>query len=513
MDCVVIVDFGSQYTHLIARRIRELNVYSEIVPFWDADKIKEASAIILSGGPMSVYDDDAPKISPKLLRRWMDRRIPILGICYGHQLLAYLLGGDVREGDRGEYGSSVLKVLKDGILFRGLPRKLRVWMNHRDMVCSLPDGFSVIAKTNNTSIAAYENADIGIFGVQFHPEVEHTEYGVRILDNFLSFCGCHRKWRMGEIVRRKVKEICRVVGNSRVLVAVSGGVDSTTLAYLLRKAIGDNVYVVFINTGFLRDGEPRRVLRLLRELGFRNIKYVDASEKFVSKLVGVSDPEEKRRIFARIYAEVLEGVAKDLTKKDPKLKFFAQGTIYPDRIESGATGARPSRIKSHHNVVMPTIENLQKLEPLADLYKDEVRKLARELGLPSEVYTQQPFPGPGLLVRILGEVTLEKLRICREAHRIVEEEVRKWGLTRKLWQIFPVVLDGKSTGIKGDERVYEYIVAIRAVISSDGMTADFAKLPWEFLETIARRITGEIQGVCRVLYDITSKPPATIEFE
>lgn len=510
---VVIVDFGSQYTHLIARRIRELNVYSEIVPFWDAHKIGDAQAIILSGGPMSVYDDKAPKIPKSVLEGWIGRRIPILGICYGHQLVAHMMGGYVEKGIQGEYGATTIRIVENNILFDGLPKKFKVWMNHRDVVIEPPKGFRTVARTEGAPVAAYENPEALIFGVQFHPEVEHTEFGVKILDNFLRFCGCERTWRMKEIARRKIEELKREVGDAKVLVAVSGGVDSTTLAYLLKKAIGDRVYVVFMNTGFLRDGEPERVRELLRELGFENIVYVDASKRFLEHLVGISNPEEKRRVFAEIYASILEEVAKNLKQKDPDLLFLAQGTIYPDRIESGAVGAKPSKIKSHHNVVMPTLRTLKKLEPLADLYKDEVRKLAKELGLPRDVYMRQPFPGPGLLVRIVGEVTLEKLEICRKAHKIVEEEAKKYGLAESLWQIFPVVLDVKSTGIKGDERAYGYIVAIRAVMSSDGMTADFARLPWDFLETIARRITGEIENVCRVLYDITSKPPATIEFE
>lgn len=488
-------------------------VYSEIVPFWNADKVSEAKAIILSGGPMSVYDENSPKISLEVIHEWINKGIPILGICYGHQLLAHVLGGKVEKGAQGEYGPIDVEIVADSLLFRGMPRRFRVWMNHRDSVFELPSGFYATAKTKNTPIAAFENARMRVFGVQFHPEVEHTENGLRILDNFLSICECKRNWRIENFMEEKVREIRNHVGDARVMVAVSGGVDSTTLACLLKRAIGGNLHVVFINTGFLRENEPEKVLKLLKDLGFENIEFVDASERFINELLNVSDPEEKRQIFARIYAEVLEEVARNLVNKYKNLKYFAQGTIYPDRIESAATGARPSKIKSHHNVVMPTIETLEKLEPLADLYKDEVRKLAQELGLPESVYAGQPFPGPGLLVRILGNITIEKLEICRKAHKIVEEEAEKWGLIKGLWQIFPVVLDSKSTGIKGDARVYEYIIAIRAVISSDGMTADFARLPWEFLETIARRITGEIPGVCRVLYDITSKPPATIEYE
>ena len=510
---ILIIDFGSQYTHLIARRIRELGVYSEIVPYSVGFSIEDVKGVILSGGPMSFYDKDAPSISREKIEYIVDSGIPILGICYGHQLLAKLSGGEVVESEKGEYGPAELIVLYKRSIMRGLPDRITVWMSHRDVVKKMPKSFRILAKTPTCPIAAFESSDEMIYGVQFHPEVHHTEYGLKILENFIEICGFSRKWIIADIIDSKVREIQDIVGDSRVLIATSGGVDSITAAKLIQRAIGDRLHVVFINTGFLRDGEPEKVLTVLKDLGFKNIHYLDESEKFINALLGVSDPEEKRQKFSRIYAKVLDDFARKLKEKYPQLKFFAQGTIYPDRVESGAVGTGTSRIKSHHNVVMPTISGLIKLEPLADLYKDEVRKIAKELGIPREVYMQHPFPGPGLLIRVVGRVTLEKLEICRKVHKIVEEEARKYGIYEDLWQIFPVVLDSRATGIKGDERAYGYIIVLRAVRSQDGMTADFAKLPWELLEKISQRITSEIKEVCRVVYDITHKPPATIEFE
>ncbi len=517
LEKLLIVDFGSQYTHLICRRVRELKVLAEIVP-WDSisETLFEKGdirGIILSGGPRSIHEDNAPRLDSDILNYLVEHSIPILGICYGHQLLAHLFGGRVEKSEKREYGPAVLEVISDSLLLRGLPKRVRVWMSHGDLVTGLPKGFKVIGKTENCPIAAYESLDKLVFGVQFHPEVKHTEFGLKILDNFLDICGFRRNWVMKDIVERKIEEIRRIVGNSRVLLAASGGVDSTVAAKLIHKAIGDNLHLVFINTGFMREGEAEWVLSMLKRLGFKNVHYVDASQRFLRNLIGVAHPEEKRKIFSRIYAEALEETAKELEKKFGKFEFLAQGTIYPDRVESGATGKTTDKIKSHHNVVMPRISALKKLEPLADFYKDEVREIARILGIPKDVWGRHPFPGPGLLVRILGEVTKEKLEIAKKAHKIVEEEAKKWGVYDDLWQIFPVVLDSKAVGVKGDARSYEYIVAIRAVKSEDAMTAEFARLPWDFLEHVARRITNEIEGVNRVVYDITHKPPATIEFE
>lgn len=513
---LLVIDFGSQYAHLICRRIRELKVRSELIPWDRFEKThldNNIKGLILSGGPRSIHEEDAPNLDSSIIHLAKERRIPILGICYGHQLLAHLLGGKVIRGKKREYGPATLNVYHNSKLLNGLPRKMRVWMSHGDLVTEVPKGFRVIGKTENCPIAAYESTDELFFGVQFHPEVRHTEHGIKILDNFLEICGFRRDWVISDVIQEKIKEIRDKVGDSLVLLAASGGVDSTVTGKLIHEAIGEKLHLIFINTGFMREGEERWVLNMLRDLEFNNIHYVDASEKFLKALIGVSNPEDKRRLFAKMYSDVLASKAKELEKRYGKFRFLAQGTIYPDRVESGATSSTTDKIKSHHNVVMPIISSLEKLEPLADFYKDEVRKIAKILGIPREVWSRHPFPGPGLLVRILGRVTENKLEIARKAHKIIEEEAKKWGIYDDLWQIFPVVLDSKAVGVKGDARSYEHIIAIRAVKSEDAMTAEFAKLPWEFLEHVARRITNEINGVNRVLYDITHKPPATIEFE
>ncbi len=515
MEKLIIIDFGSQYTHLICRRIRELKVKAEIVPWYNADVVlsRDVKGVILSGGPMSVYDENAPKINEDLIQELRINHIPVLGICYGHQLLAHLLGGKVSRGEKKEYGPAELEIISYGRLLRGLNSVEKVWMSHGDRVEILPEGFTVLAKTVNCPIAAYESVDGLIFGVQFHPEVKHTPHGLNILKNFLDICGFKYEWNLEDIISNIIWRIREKVGENRVLMAASGGVDSTTAAFLIHKAIGDRLHLVFMNTGLLREGEDEWVLGMLKSLGFKNIHYVNASKRFLTALRGVSDPEEKRKIFSKIYAEVLEETATELEKQYGEFKFLAQGTIYPDRVESGATSKAADKIKSHHNVIMPRLSKLEILEPLADFYKDEVREIARLLGIPKDVWGRHPFPGPGLLVRILGEITEEKLRIARRAHTIVEEEIKKSGLYDELWQIFPVILDSKAVGVKGDARSYEYIIAIRAVKSEDAMTAEFAKLPWELLERIANRLVNEIEGVGRVVYDITHKPPATIEYE
>ncbi len=509
------MDFGSQYSHLICRRVRELGVRSELVPWYKLDEtsLDNVKGVILSGGPMSVYDKDSPKISIDTINMLLRNRIPILGICYGHQLLAHLLGGKVERSDRKEYGPATLEVVKHGKLLRGLDKAEIVWMSHGDIVRKLPPGFILLGKTANCPIAAYESKDGLIYGIQFHPEVHHTRKGKLVLKNFLDICGFKYDWVLKDIINNIIKNISDRVGDNRVLIAVSGGVDSTTAAVLIHRAIGDKLHLVFMNTGLLRDGEVEWVLRMLRGLGFRNIHYVDASHLFLEALRGVRDPEEKRKIFSKIYSRVLREKVKELEEKYGEFKYIAQGTIYPDRVESGATSKTTDKIKSHHNVVMPKIFNHDILEPLAEFYKDEVRKIAKILGIPEKVWRRQPFPGPGLLVRILGEITDEKLRIAKEAHRIIEEEISKSEILQELWQVFPVVLDSKAVGVKGDSRSYDYIIAIRAVESEDAMTAEFAKLPWNLLEKIARRLVNEIDGVGRVVYDITHKPPATIEYE
>lgn len=517
IDKVAIIDFGSQYTHLIARRVRELKIYSEVVPYnicvEDLRKI-EPKALILSGGPKSVYEKNSPKISIEILNWAIAERIPILGICYGHQLLAYMLGGKVSGGKEGEYGVSILKVLEDNIIFHRTAKEQKVWMSHRDQVVELPENFKVIASTQYTPIAAYKSGDEGIYGLQFHPEVKHTKYGMRILRNFLyEVCNCKPTWRLGDFIKKKVKEIREIVGNGNVIMAASGGVDSTTAAYIISKAVGERLHLVYVNTGLMRENEDEEVLETLRKIGFKNIHYVNAEKKFLERLKGVIDPEKKRQIIAKTFIEIFEEKARELERKYGKIEFLGQGTIYPDRIESGQASPVADRIKSHHNVVLPKGMKLKLIEPIADLYKDEVRRLALEMGLPGEIVKRHPFPGPGLAIRIIGEVTKEKLEILRKADKIVQEEMKKSGWYWRVWQAFPVLLSIKTVGVMGDQRAYEYAIALRVVYSEDGMTADFVKLPWKLLERIASRIVNEVEIVNRVLYDVTNKPPATIEYE
>jgi GMP synthase (glutamine-hydrolysing) len=514
---VVVVDFGGQYAHLIARRIRELGFYAEVVPYdtLKPEDVSSAGAIVLSGGPSSVLEEGAPRLNPKLLERALKEDKPVLGICYGHQLLATALGGAVGKGAKGEYGSATLEVLADDPLFSGTPRIQKVWMSHRDYVEKLPPGSLVLARTEDCEIAAFRLAGAGVYGVQFHPEVKHTEYGARILENFLrGIAGLEPSWRPEDAVKNIIERVRAAYKGGNILVAASGGVDSTTAAYIVKLAVGSEpIHLVVIDTGLLREEEAERAVSTLRSLGFKHVHLVDASREFLGALKGVVDPEEKRRVIARVYFEVLERKAKELSAVHGEFRYLVQGTIYPDRIESGRAGRGSDRIKSHHNVTLPERLGLELIEPLADFYKDEVRRVAKALGLPEELVYQHPFPGPGLAVRVVGEVTEEKLRIVRRATSIVEEELRKAGLYRSLWQAFPVLLPVKTTGVKGDARSYEYAIALRAVVSEDAMTAEFAKLPWELLERIASRIANEVEGVNRVLYDVTNKPPATIEYE
>ena len=515
---VAVLDFGGQYAHLIARRVRELGFYSEILPHdVDLSSLKALSpqAVILSGGPRSVYEEDAPDLKPGVLEWIVERKVPALCICYGHQLVGDRLGGRVERGAKGEYGTATLTILRHDPLFEGTPRVQKVWMSHMDQLVEPPPGAVVLARTEITSIAAFRLSELPLYGVQFHPEVRHTEHGLAILKNFLEkAAGATPNWRPESLAERKVAEVKAVYRGGNVLVAASGGVDSTVAAYLTMLAIGsDKLHLVVIDTGLLREGEADEVVRTLRGLGFKHVHLVKASREFLEALKGVTDPEEKRRRVAAKYFEVLERAARELEAKYGKFKYLVQGTIYPDRIESGRAGRGSDRIKSHHNVTLPEKLGLELIEPLADLYKDEVRRLARALGLPPEVVTRHPFPGPGLAVRIVGEVTEEGLKILRRATKIVEDEVRRAGLYERLWQAFPALLPVKTTGVKGDARSYEYAVALRFVVSEDAMTAEFAKVPWELLERIATRITNEVKGVNRVLYDITNKPPATIEYE
>jgi GMP synthase (glutamine-hydrolysing) len=508
-DKVLIINFGGQYTHLIARRIRELSIYSEIISYSDATQqlIEELRprAIILSGGPSSIHADNAPKVGSWVL----ELGILVLGICYGHQLIASMIGGRVERG-LGEYGKTEVEVVSRDALFEGWGTREVVWMSHSDYVAELPEDRAVVlARSVETGyIAAFRLRDRLVYGVQFHPEVVHTPKGRKLLENFVvGVAKAQRSWVLGSIIDMIVEELRKTIPPSeKVLCAVSGGVDSTTTALLLKRAVGDRLVAVFVNHGLLREGEAEAVLSMLRSLGVDPI-YIDASREFLKALKGVRDCEEKRRIIGELFAKIFKGIAEG----DSDIKWLAQGTTYPDVIESGfAPGA--DKIKSHHNVAgLPKWLGLNVVEPLKYLYKDEVRKIAVALGAPEDWAYRHPFPGPGLSVRVIGEVTEEKLRIVRKASKIVEEELRRAGLYRGVWQAFAVVGEDKWVGVKGDKRAVGYIVTIRIVESEDGMTADWSRVPYEVLERIASRITREISEVTMVTYAITSKPPSTIE--
>jgi len=510
-DGVVVLDFGGQYCHLIARRVRELGVYSEILPC-DATpeeirglKSMRVRGIILSGGPASVTEDNAPTIDERIL----DMGLPILGLCYGHQLLAYIHGGEVRRGERREYGVTYVKIDKPVGVLKGMRPIERVWMSHGDTVFKLPQEFETLAHTDISPIAAFRHRVKPLYGLQWHPEVAHTERGREMLANFLfEVCHCEANWRPEDTVEKAIREIREVVGDSKAVIAVSGGVDSTVAAVLASKALGDRLIAVHVDTGLMREGESQEVAEALRELGV-NLVVVDARERFLKRLRGVIDPEEKRRIIGEEFIRVFEDEARRVGAE-----YLIQGTIYPDRIESGFR-RYSDKIKTHHNVggLPSKMEFKAIVEPLRDLYKDEVRRLGERLGIPASIVRRQPFPGPGLAVRIIGEVTEEKLELLRRVESIVEEEVERAGVHEGLWQYFAVLTDTKSTGVKGDERAYGWTVAIRMVESVDGMTASFYKPPWELLERISTRITNEIPEVVRVVYDITHKPPSTIEWE
>ncbi len=511
-DKILVLDFGSQTTQLIARRVRELHVYSEIKPcITSIEEIKAFSAngIILSGGPASVYDKGAPTLSKEIF----DLEIPILGICYGMQLIAHLLGGSVEHSEKREYGPAELIITDNSDLFYELntSKKYRVWMSHGDRVEKLPPGFISIAQSENSPYAAIKHKEKPIFGVQFHPEVIHTEIGKKILENFvLRIAKAKPTWTMKSFIEKTTEEIRKMVkAEEKVICALSGGIDSTVTALLVHKAIEDRLVPIFVNNGLLRKQEVESVLSLMSLLGLK-VRYVDASERFLSRLKGVVDPEEKRRIIGHTFIEVFEEEA----SKVGNVSYLAQGTLYPDVIESVSFKGPSVTIKSHHNVgALPERMQLKLIEPLRELFKDEVRNIAKELGLPEDIVYRQPFPGPGLAIRILGEVTKERLNILREADAIVLEEMKKSGWYRKVWQSFAVLLPIKTVGVMGDFRTYEYVIAFRCVDSVDAMTADWTRLPYELLARISNRIINEVRGVNRVVYDISSKPPATIEWE
>ena len=510
---ILILDFGSQYTHLIARRIREANVYCEIVShdtIYNFTKDHEVKGIILSGGPNSVYDKGAP-----LLPEWVIKQnIPILGICYGMQLIAHYFGGIVAKGFTKEYGYAVINQNGiDNLILNGMGNEINVWMSHGDRIDKLPVGFRSIAYTENSPVAVMVDQSDKIFGIQFHPEVSHTTEGYKIIHNFLyDICKVEGKWTPNNFVNDAIESIKHRVGSGKVICALSGGVDSTVVAALIHKAIGDNLTCIFVDNGLMRKKEGERVKNIFaKELGV-NLMYVDASERFVNALSGITDPETKRKIIGETFIKVFEEKAKIIGNVD----YLAQGTLYPDVIESSNTNDTKAahKIKTHHNVGgLPEKMNLKLIEPLKFLFKDEVRKAGAELGLKDQAINRQPFPGPGLAIRIIGDITKEKLQILQDVDWIVVNEIKKAGLYEKYWQSFAVLTDVKTVGVMGDKRTYQYVVAIRAITSTDAMTADWARMPYDTLANISNRIVNEVDEVNRVVYDITSKPPGTIEWE
>ncbi|MGI6555056.1 MAG: glutamine-hydrolyzing GMP synthase [Bacillota bacterium] len=508
-ESIVIIDFGGQYNQLIARRIRELKVYCEMVTYrTPLEKLRAMNpkGVILSGGPASVYEEGAPRIDKGIY----DLGVPVLGICYGMQLMAAGLGGIVEHGNTREYGRTSLKITdREDPLFAGLPTEQECWMSHGDYIKAPPEGFTATSKTDGIPVASMSCPTRDLYGVQFHPEVKHTPYGQEMLKNFVfNVCGCSGDWSMEGFISEEIERIREVVGRQKVICGLSGGVDSSVAALLVHKAIGDQLSCIFVDHGLMRQGEVEQVCRVFGQEFAMDFHFVDAEERFLSKLKGVTDPERKRKIIGEEFIRVFEEEAKRLGSAD----YLVQGTLYSDVIESGTDTA--ARIKSHHNVGgLPEDMQLKLIEPLRDLFKDEVRKVGEELGLPHEIVWRQPFPGPGLGVRIAGEVSREKVEIVRAADAIVRQEITAAALDQYIWQAFAILLDIKSVGVMGDKRTYAYPIIVRAVISEDAMTADWAKLPYEVLERISSRITNEVDGVNRVLLDITSKPPGTIEWE
>ena len=509
-DLILIIDFGSQYTQLIARRTREVKVYSEIhshtISFENVQKL-QPRGIILSGGPMSVYDDSAPSIDPQIF----NLKVPILGVCYGLQFICKYFGGKVEPASDREYGKSILRITDNSDILRGIENASVVWMSHGDYLTELPKGFKVVGESEHSPICAISNPAKRFFGLQFHPEVVHTEEGEKIIRNFLfDICKCKGDWTPQNFIDEKLQSIKSTIGNSKAICAVSGGVDSTVAAVLIKKAIGDNLVCIHIDNGLMRKNESEKIGRLFEEKLKLNHIHVDASEKFLKNLKGVSDPEKKRKIIGNTFIEVFE----DEAKKIKDAEFLVQGTLYPDVIESVSVKGASDTIKTHHNVGgLPEKMNLKLVEPFRELFKDEVRNVGRSLNIPPEFINRHPFPGPGLGVRILGEITKEKLEILREADDIFISSIKEADLYNSIWQAFTVLLPVSSVGVMGDARTYEFVLALRAVTSVDGMTADWYTFEHDFLSSVSNKIINKVRGVNRVVYDISSKPPATIEWE
>jgi GMP synthase (glutamine-hydrolysing) len=513
-DTIIVLDFGAQYSQLIARRVRECKVYCEILPFsapLSEILAKNPKGIILSGGPASVYAPGAPQVDKALFQQGL----PILGICYGMQLMSLALNGKVVKAHKKEFGLATLKIKDKKGFLAGLPASLNVWMSHGDQVTEVPPGFKKIASTSTCPSAAMADSKRKLYGVQFHPEVVHTQKGHKILENFArKVCGCKPTWSMQSYVKQAIQQIKEQVGQGRVLCGVSGGVDSTVAAALIHRAVGDQLSCVFVNNGVLRMGEAEQVQEMFHKRLRIPLNYVDAENQFLGLLQGVSEPEQKRKIIGRNFIRVFEKAARDLMKQKGGFDFLAQGTLYPDVIESVSVKGPSATIKSHHNVGgLPDDMKFKLVEPLRELFKDEVRELGAKLGIPKELLGRQPFPGPGLAVRVIGEITRERLDVLRRADAIVIEEIQRAGLYYSIWQAFAVLTPIRTVGVMGDERTYDHVCAIRAVHSTDGMTADWVKLPYEVLGKISNRIINEVRGINRVVYDVTSKPPGTIEWE